>query len=111
MAKVSDIAAPLYDRIIVRRAEEKSEKTEGGLFVPEVAKEKPIEGTVLAVGQGRLLDSGDLRVLTVRTGDRVLFGRYSGSEVRIGREDLLIMREDEVLAILHPEPVAAESAA
>lgn len=99
-------ATPLGDRLIVRRAPEGDGMTEGGILIPDNAKEKPLEGVVLSVGAGRALDSGKVRPLAVDVGDRVLFGRYSGTEVRIRREDLLILREDEVLAILHPEQPA-----
>lgn len=90
---------PLYDRIVVRRIEEKESK-HGSLFIPDSAKEKPQEGEVVAVGQGKRLDSGKVAPLDVKAGDRILFGKYSGSEIKLDGEDLLIMREDEVLGIL-----------
>jgi chaperonin GroES len=109
---IKQLATPLYDRVFVLPDEDKVEKTEGGLYIPEVAKEKPLEGTVLAVGAGRLLDSGDLRPLTVKPGDRVMYGRYSGSEVKLARGNaVLIMREDELLAILKPEAAEEPAAA
>ncbi len=90
---------PLYDRIVVKRIEEQETKV-GGLFIPDSAKEKPQEGEVVAVGKGKRLDDGKVVPLDVQKGDRILFGKYSGSEIRIEGEDLLIMREDEVLGIL-----------
>lgn len=90
---------PLYDRVVVRRVVEE-EKSRGGLYIPEQAKEKPAQGEVLAVGQGRRPDSGGLIPLETRTGDRVLFGKYSGTEIEIDGEKLLILREDEILAVV-----------
>jgi chaperonin GroES len=90
---------PLYDRIVVRRLEEQETKV-GGLFIPDSAKEKPQEGEVVAVGKGKRLDDGKVVALDVQAGDRILFGKYSGSEIRIDGEELLIMREDEVLGVL-----------
>jgi chaperonin GroES len=90
---------PLQDRIVVRRVKE-DEKTKGGLFIPDSAKEKPVEAMVLAVGNGKILEDGTVRKLDVKAGDRVLFGKYTGSEVRIDGEDALILREDDILGIL-----------
>jgi chaperonin GroES len=90
---------PLNDRIVVKRSEEK-EVTKGGIIIPETAKEKPIEGKVLAVGTGKVLDDGSKIPLDVKEGDKVLFSKYAGSEVSIDGEDLLIMREDDVLAVV-----------
>lgn len=90
---------PLQDRLIVKRVKEE-EKTKGGLYIPDTAKEKPVEGTVVAVGNGKLLDDGTVRKLDVKEGDRILFGKYSGNEVKIDGEDLLILREDEVLGVV-----------
>jgi len=90
---------PLYDRIVVRRLEEQENKV-GGLFIPDSAKEKPQEGEVVAVGKGKRLEDGKVVALDVQKGDRILFGKYSGSEIRIDGEELLIMREDEVLGVL-----------
>jgi chaperonin GroES len=90
---------PLYDRILVQRMKQK-EKTKGGLFIPESAKEKPIEGKVVAVGKGKTLENGEVRKLEVKKGDRVLFGKYSGTEINLDGEDYLILREDEVLGII-----------
>ncbi|MFN2427341.1 MAG: co-chaperone GroES [Candidatus Binatia bacterium] len=90
---------PLYDRILVRRVKEE-EKTAGGLYIPDTAKEKPQEGKVVATGEGRRGDDGKLQKLTVKKGDRILFGKYSGSEVTLDGTEHLIMREDDVLGIL-----------
>jgi chaperonin GroES len=91
---------PLYDRIVVKRIEAEAEKTHGGLFIPDSAKEKPQEGEVAAVGKGKRLEDGKVVPLDVQPGDRILFGKYSGSEIKIDGEEYLIMREDEVLGIL-----------
>ncbi len=90
---------PLHDRIIVERLAE-DEKTAGGIFIPESAKEKPQRGKVVAVGKGKLAEDGKLRPLDLKAGDVVLFGKYSGTEVKINNEDRLIMREDDVLAVV-----------
>ena len=90
---------PLHDRIIVQRLSE-DEKTAGGLYIPDTAKEKPQKGKVLAVGKGKILDDGTVRSLELKSGDTVLFGKYSGTEVKIDNEDRLIMREDNVLAVV-----------
>jgi len=90
---------PLYDRLIVERVEEIGMST-GGLYLPETAKEKPSEGVVLAIGQGRLGDDGEVRPLAVAVGDRIAFGRYAGTEIKIDGEDRLVLREDEVLGIV-----------
>ncbi len=90
---------PLFDRILVKRSEEPT-KTRSGLFLPETTKEKPSEGTVLAVGNGRVSDEGTITVLTVKVGDRVIFGKYNGTEIKVDGEDRLILREDDVLGIL-----------
>ena len=90
---------PLHDRVIVKRLEE--EKTSpGGIVIPDTAKEKPIKGEVLAVGNGKLLDNGEVRPLDVKVGDKVLFGKYAGTEVILDDEELLVMREDDIMAIL-----------
>ena len=91
---------PLHDRVIVRRVDESSEKTAGGLFIPDTAKEKPQEGEVIAVGAGKYKEDGTRQTLDVKEGDRVLFGKYSGSEIKIDGEELLMMREDEILGII-----------
>ncbi len=90
---------PLHDRIIVKRLKEE-EKTKGGIIIPDTAKEKPVEGEVLAIGNGKALENGSVRKLDVKVGDRVLFGKYSGTEVKIDGEERLIMREDDILAVL-----------
>lgn len=90
---------PLYDRVLVKRNDEPV-KSKGGLFLPETAKEKPIEGTVLAVGDGKLSDDGSLSPLQVKPGDRVVFGKYSGTEIKVDGEDRLILREDDILGVL-----------
>jgi len=90
---------PLHDRVIVRRTEE--EKTSpGGIVIPDTAAEKPIKGKIVAIGHGKLLDSGDIRPLDVKVGDQILFGKYAGTEVRVENEDLLVMREDDIIAII-----------
>jgi chaperonin GroES len=91
---------PLYDRIVVKRLEDEKENKIGGLFIPDSAKEKPQEGEVVAVGKGKRLEDGKVVALDVEKGDRILFGKYSGSEIRIDGEEFLIMREDEVLGVL-----------
>ena len=91
---------PLHDRVLVRRIEEKEEQIRGGIVVPDTAKEKPQEGEVVAVGDGKVLESGEKLKMAVKKGDRVLFGKYSGTEVKLDDEEYLIMREDDVLGIL-----------
>ena len=100
---------PLYDRIVVKRIEQQEQKV-GGLFIPDSAKEKPQEGEVVAVGKGKRLEDGKVIPLDVQVGDRILFGKYSGSDIKLDAEELLIMREDEVLGILDAQPVAAKKA-
>ena len=90
---------PLHDRILVKR-EQEQERTAGGLFIPDSAKEKPIQAKVIAVGNGKLTEEGTLRPLDVKAGDLILFGKYSGSEVKLNGEDHLILREEDVLAVL-----------
>ena len=90
---------PLGDRIVIRQLEAQ-EKTKSGLVLPDSAKEKPQEGKVLAVGSGKLLDDGTVKTLEVRSGDKILYGKYAGTEVRIQDEDYVILREDDVLAIV-----------
>ncbi len=89
---------PLGDRILIRRTEEDEQTTSGGIIIPDTAKEKPQEGEVIAVGQGRLLDNGDRQPIDVAAGDKILFGKYSGTEVTYENEELLILREDDILA-------------
>ena len=90
---------PLQDRILVRRVEE-VEKTRGGIIIPDSAKERPLEGNVIAVGSGKRLEDGTLIKLDVKAGDRILFGKYSGSEIKLDGVEYLILREDEILAVL-----------
>ncbi|MBX3230564.1 MAG: co-chaperone GroES [Labilithrix sp.] len=90
---------PLQDRVILKRVKEE-EKTKGGIIIPDTAKEKPIEGEVVAVGNGKLLDDGTVKKLDVKVGDRVLFGKYSGTEVKLDGEERLIVREEDILAVL-----------
>jgi chaperonin GroES len=89
----------LHDRVIVQRVEEE-EATKGGIIIPDSAKEKPIEGKVLAVGSGKTLDNGQVQPLEVKEGDRVLFGKYAGTDIKIEGEEHLIMREDDIIAIV-----------
>ena len=91
---------PLHDRLIVKRIEEQEQKSVGGIIIPDSAKEKPQEGKVLAVGKGKTNDEGKTIPLDVKTGDRILFGKYSGSEIKVDGEECLILREDEVLGII-----------
>jgi chaperonin GroES len=90
---------PLHDRVIVRRLEE-NEKTAGGIYIPDTAKEKPSRGEVIAVGKGKILESGEIRPLDVKVGDKVLFGKYAGTEVRVQEQDYLVMREDDIMGIV-----------
>jgi chaperonin GroES len=90
---------PLHDRIIVRRIEE-SEQMRGGLYIPDTAKEKPQEGEVIAVGNGKILENGTKIALDVKAGDRVLFGKYAGTEIKLDGEEYLILREDDVLGVI-----------
>jgi len=90
---------PLYDRILVKRVEN-PQKSRGGLFLPESASEKPSEGEILAVGQGRLADDGVVKALAVKVGDRILFSKYAGNEIKVDGEERLVLREDEVLGIV-----------
>jgi chaperonin GroES len=90
---------PLHDRVIVKRMEE--ERTSpGGIVIPDSAAEKPIQGEVTAVGNGKILDSGEVRALDVKVGDRVLFGKYSGTEVKVGGDDLLVLREEDIMGVV-----------
>jgi len=92
---------PLQDRVIIRRVKEE-EKSKGGIIIPDTAKEKPTEGEVMAVGNGKILEDGTVRKLAVKAGDRVLFGKYDGTEVKIDGEPRLIIREDDILGVLEP---------
>jgi chaperonin GroES len=101
---------PLYDRIVVKRIEEQ-ETTRNGIVIPDSAKEKPQEGEVMAVGHGKRLENGKLAALNVKIGDRILFGKYSGSDTKLEGTEYIIMREDDVLAILTPVAKAPAQAA
>jgi chaperonin GroES len=90
---------PLHDRVIVRRLEEE-EKTKGGIIIPDTAKEKPLEGKVIAVGKGKILENGEVRALDVKEGDRILFGKYAGTEVKIEGDEHLILREEDILGVI-----------
>lgn len=90
---------PLHDRVIVKRLDEE-ERSIGGIVIPDTAKEKPIQGTVLAIGNGKILDNGDVRALAVKAGDKVLFGKYAGTEVKIDNQDLLVLREEDIMGII-----------
>ena len=90
---------PLHDRVIVKRVEEE-DKTSGGIIIPDAAKEKPQQGKVIAVGKGKILESGKVSPLAVKKGDRILFGKYAGQDIKVDGEEHLIMREDDILAII-----------
>ncbi|HKF93077.1 MAG TPA: co-chaperone GroES [Gammaproteobacteria bacterium] len=90
---------PLHDRVIVRRAEEER-KSAGGIVIPDTAAEKPTQGEVIAVGNGYLQDDGEIRPLDVKAGDKILFGKYSGTEVKVNGEDLMVMKEDDIMGVL-----------
>ena len=90
---------PLHDRVIVER-EEEERTSAGGIVIPDTATEKPIRGKVVATGKGKILDDGSVRTLDVKAGDKVLFGKYAGTEVRVDGEDLLVMREDDLMAVI-----------
>jgi chaperonin GroES len=101
---------PLHDRVVVRRVESE-EKTAGGIIIPDTAKEKPMEGEVLAVGPGARNEKGEVVALDVKAGDRILFGKWSGSEVRIDGQDLLIMKESDIMGIIEGAKAAGKKAA
>ena len=90
---------PLHDRVVVKRMEEER-TTPGGIVIPDTATEKPIRGEVVAVGNGKRLDNGEVRALDVNVGDKVLFGKFSGTEVKVGEDEVLVMREDDVMAVI-----------
>ncbi len=90
---------PLHDRVIIKRMEEEL-TSPGGIVIPDTAAEKPIKGEVIAVGNGKILDSGEVRALDLKVGDKVLFGKYSGTEVKMDGDELLVMREEDVMAVL-----------
>lgn len=91
---------PLHDRVLLKRFEPADKKTAGGIIIPDTAKEKPQEGEVIAVGPGKVTDDGKLKAMNVKVGDKVLFGKYSGNEVKMEDQDYLIMREDDILGVL-----------
>ncbi len=99
---------PLYDRIVVKRIEQ-GEELQGGLFIPDSAKEKPQEGEVMAVGKGKRLEDGKVVPMDVQVGDRILFGKYSGSEIKVDGEEFLIMREDDVLGVIEDGSTKAKN--
>jgi chaperonin GroES len=90
---------PLHDRVVVRRTEEEPLST-GGIVIPDSATEKPVQGEVLAVGKGKVLENGEIRPLDVKVGDRILFGKYSGTEVKLSGEEVLVMREDDIMGVI-----------
>lgn len=90
---------PLHDRVLIKRLEEE-QKTAGGIVIPDTAKEKPSRGEVIAIGKGKLLESGDIRPLDVKVGDKVLFGKYAGTEVKAGDQEYLVMREDDIMGVI-----------
>jgi chaperonin GroES len=90
---------PLHDRVIVKRIEDER-TTPGGIVIPDSATEKPMQGEILAVGNGKLLDTGEQRALDVKVGDRVLFGKYSGTEVKVSGDEVLVMREDDIMGVI-----------
>lgn len=94
---------PLGDRLLVERLEPAEQKSTGGIIIPDTAKERPTEGSVIAVGEGKRLDSGKIAQLNVKAGDKILFGKWSGTEVKIDGKEFIIMREEDVLAILLPD--------
>lgn len=89
---------PLHDRVIVKRLEEER-VSQGGIIIPDTAAEKPMKGEVLAIGTGKLLETGEIRKLDVKKGDKILFGKYSGTEVKVNGQDVLVMREDDIMAV------------
>ncbi len=105
MANTKEVQAmtkikPLYDRVVVKPAEEKEEKTPSGIIIPDTAKEKPSEGEVIAVGEGRLLENGQIVPLKVKVGDKVVYSKYAGNEFVVDGEEVIILREDDILAII-----------
>src|SRR6187397_562052 len=100
---------PLHDRVVVKRIDEE-QKTKGGIIIPDTAKEKPMQGEILAVGAGARNDKGDLIPMGVKVGDRVLFGKWSGTEVKVDGEELLIMKESDIMGVLEESGAAAKAA-
>lgn len=101
---------PLYDRVVVKRVEDTEATLQGGLYIPDSAKEKPQEGEVVAIGKGKRLEDGTLVALDVQVGERILFGKYSGSDIKLDGQEYMIMREDEILGILDKQRVAEKKA-
>jgi len=101
---------PLYDRVVIKRVEDKDSAMRGGLHIPDSAKEKPQEGEVMAIGKGKRLEDGKLVALDVKVGDSILFGKYSGSDITLEGTEYMIMREDDILGILDKQPAAAKKA-
>jgi chaperonin GroES len=101
---------PLHDRVLVRRVEQ-DERTKGGIIIPDTAKEKPMEGEVLAVGPGARDENGKVQPLEVKAGDRILFGKWSGTEVKLDGEELIIMKESDIMGVLEGRPAAGRKAA
>ena len=97
--KTSVNIRPLHDRVLVRRLENE-EKSPGGIVIPDTAKEKPIQGEIVAVGKGKVLEDGKVQPLEVKPGDKVLFGKYAGTEVKVGNEELLMMREEDIMGVI-----------
>lgn len=91
---------PLHDRVLVKRIDQEEKKSSGGIIIPDTAKEKPQEGEVVAVGPGKILEGGNVQPMNVKAGDRILFGKYAGTDVKIDDQDYLIMREDDILGVL-----------
>lgn len=101
---------PLYDRVVIKRVEQQGNALRGGLYIPDSAQEKPHEGEVIAVGRGKRLEDGKMAALDVQVGDRILFGKYSGSDIRIEETEYIVLREDEILGVLVEQPLAAKKA-
>lgn len=100
MATMTKKIRPLHDRIVVKRCESDEKLSQGGIVIPDSAKEKPMKGDVIAVGTGKALDNGQTRPLAVKIGDKVIFGKYSGSEIKLDDEEYVIMREDDIMGII-----------
>jgi chaperonin GroES len=96
---MSQTVRPLHDRLLVQRSENE-QTSPGGIVIPDAAKEKPIRGTVIAIGEGKPLDNGSVRPLAVKAGDQILFGKYAGTEIKLGESEYLVLREDDVIAVL-----------
>ena len=101
---------PLYDRVVIKRVEDKETTTHGGLYIPDSAREKPQEGEVVAIGKGKRLEDGKVVALDVQVGDRILFAKYSGNDIKLDGEEYMIMREDDILGVLDAAPKAEKAA-